>query len=541
MDLKYCSYDDPAPDIETLVNYLKSIEPTSINTAYRGQTREFSTLMPSALRDFVDDRVPRPWLEPEARSLPSDLTFLPICYPRDVVEFAAVLLKKHMWPLIPGFEDLRLDQSPFEISADERKLAIHTLRCEGIVVEIPPIVRSLGVPAKNGALDQVIRRLIGDNVAATPFGVIPGLGDFLCQQYGLTSGSLDCTLSVDVAAFFATHEAPEYLGPVSRRGIGVIYRFDIGASTSQQHDTADAPRVLRHSDVFAGLEDHHLTSRAAREAINLFMTDFGAFGERRVDLLKVPVGSIASSRVGRQQSVMLAPRLIWGARNGHEVSHFVWAEDLRTRPGFGAFYFEHKGAPSSHLHRNWLWPGVSDIFKTWLMVWMTGESPVYTATTKDGLWWTLNPTRPDLINCGYEFADGCKSNMNLAVYNRNTPNEQAAGDREARQARIGAIDQATSEIHDCFSQVVLGERVLVKRLADVITAARYTEHAERSAGFLAQNNRLNPLIRLTTEAGGLPSYGKAYLQGWDSVGRRRGPGGSREVHAISGGASRLFG
>lgn len=51
-----------------------------------------------------------------------------------------------------------------------------------------------------------------------------GIGNILCQQYGLSSDALDFTTDIEIAAFFATRKYPFY-NIIDSEDIGVIYRY----------------------------------------------------------------------------------------------------------------------------------------------------------------------------------------------------------------------------------------------------------------------------------------------------------------------------
>ncbi len=243
------------------------------------------------------------------------------------------------------------------------------------------------------------------------------LGSLISQQYGLQSGLLDATTSINVAAFFATHEAPEYhlVTPKSPESVGVIYRLPRSVEGSETHAvTADA------YGKYGSLVVHDLLQQfegdvTVSESLKLLRTCFELrhlpeSWERRYDLLEFPAGSVASSRIGRQKAAVIIPdqievlldnaflatadgRLIKNPNNRIQMS----IEDVSWRSGLRLFYFLHSDVdPCPDVRPSDLWPNDSDffllaltyLFKANLSCYLPGEGFVC-------------PERQDLVDPGF--------------------------------------------------------------------------------------------------------------------------------------------
>ncbi|MFL6335846.1 MAG: hypothetical protein ACJ754_21260 [Pyrinomonadaceae bacterium] len=179
----------------------------------------------------------------------------------------------------------------------------------------------------------------------------------------------------------------------------------------------------------------HCGHSAALEVVQDFLASMGSSDERDYDILQVPTGSVAMSRIGRQESLMIVPAVVVRQVEQQEEV-IVGVEDLRSRPGIGSFYFRHnpEDIVTTQLSRNWIWPSAGDVFKMWTTAMFLPRSPAWFGQMSDGVWVTI-PKRIDLIDTGYTFAEGCAVNPN---YLNTVSLDEARG--------IGR-DEATSEAH----------------------------------------------------------------------------------------------
>ncbi|KXU94131.1 hypothetical protein CR51_27030 [Caballeronia megalochromosomata] len=182
-------------------------------------------------------------------------------------------------------------------------------------------------------------------------------GELLSQQYGFSSGFLDASYSLRVAAFFATHKSPEFLVPlISSEEVGVIFRFKTARNGEIRRGWSELKKqqTVDYFDCYFELDKayaHHIRAEWV-PADDQFAPDFLSATIGNVDL--------QGSRVGRQESVMIVPHL---TSNGAVISG---VENLRHREGTSAFYFKHspESASMDRLSRNYLWPTFGDDFKT---------------------------------------------------------------------------------------------------------------------------------------------------------------------------------
>jgi len=285
-----------------------------------------------------------------------------------------------------------------------------------------------------------------------PFGYV--LGMTLAQQYGFASELLDFTADIKVAAFFATHDAPNYKFEgcaLSRRAgsdVGVVYRLP-SAAGAIRHDRVDSynyhtcPPQLHLKDVCIRFEDDSSPEMREQwvprlfheEAIGLvnaaiplrFMNAMqtedetthrplpqtegidrylalyyqdGTGNVRYYRLLNQAPGSFSRSRLGRQSAVMIVPdelRIAEKEPGQFESAVFQAVEDVSQREGFERFYFRHsERAPAlANVDREWLWPHEEDCFKLMISRVLDPSSQQY--------WFGDDPIpkRLDLVSPGY--------------------------------------------------------------------------------------------------------------------------------------------
>lgn len=175
------SKDNPARDINELVEYLE--ETHDKNIVYRGQSKDYDTLVPSFYRNKLSS----------TRYEASTNTTL------------------HQFDRFNHF--IQFDFSKASEVDIAKRIAMNHLMAE--------------------------------------FG--KSLGNVLSQQYGINSECLDVTSDPHVAAFFATHNWPEYKAVVESSHLGIIYRIHSMANTAN-----DEASILQHAGIEVALSAHYL-------------------------------------------------------------------------------------------------------------------------------------------------------------------------------------------------------------------------------------------------------------------------------------------
>ncbi len=358
----FATRDAPAADINTLLNHLKKEDTGAY--LYRGQTRDYGgPLLASIFRNTLD-----------------------------VSERG-------------GLEDL--------MKEDVRSMrSIGKIFVGNYVQDYPRSLVKLDAATKETeAHRDVIRQKF-----LNAFGFL--LGFTFAQHYGFKSEMLDVSTDVEVAAFFATHASPHYdlVGPDGPDKTGVIYRFarldtNIPASEFLQRTYYTAPGTLVCHELLKRFEAD-VTLQEAWESLRYYYELYRATGERKFDLLKLPRGMVASSRVGRQSAAVLihdeiqlvskSPSYGVGPIFGELQINvdqrqpvFQSFEDFNTREGTRAYYFRHGGArPEINLTAETLWPNKTDDLLLTIAYVLSGSFSHYVEPFGD------MPDRFDLVDPG---------------------------------------------------------------------------------------------------------------------------------------------
>lgn len=256
-------------------------------------------------------------------------------------------------------------------------------------------------------IDRYHRRMIRNFFFYYFFGFI--VGTALSQQYGISSDGLDATTSIDVAAFFATHDSSnDYLHPLNE-GIGIIYRipFESHGLTLERINSTDynsIPNIIDISSLLLTIENDNIPLHNMMHCFQSFCSNIES-GREKVCLSRfLPSGIINASRIGRQKAVIIYPDEIrkdqQGALSGVDgitKSQFRYIEDISARSHFDKFYFYHSGKMPNNfkITRNYLWPR-TDPF---LQIVCPGITAPYPLNMFRG---AILPYRLDLIDSGYD-------------------------------------------------------------------------------------------------------------------------------------------
>lgn len=288
----YTSGADAAPSLDALVAYLKAQDTGQF--LYRGQKRDFPRpLVPRIFRGLLD--------------------------PKDLYDSSC----------IPDFRSMRslgkLFVGNYAKSLAEQSRAPGPVRSQKLLFE-----RMLDV-----------------------WGYL--LGSTIAQHYGLGSGLLDATTDPSIAALFAAQKTA-----TEPNDCGVIYRFtrvDTGAdlNTLDNYSYWNAPGTIVPGELLASLEVD-ISLQDSWKALRYSYEMFKACCGRRWNLLRIPKGTVADSRLGRQKAAFIVPdefhlRLkeqqygvgpVFGElRLGEHPLVLQAIEDLSTREGTIQYYFRH--------------------------------------------------------------------------------------------------------------------------------------------------------------------------------------------------------
>lgn len=252
-------------------------------------------------------------------------------------------------------------------------------------------------------IDSFHKRRFRDELLVQMWGYT--LGTTFAQQFGLSSEGLDATKSLDVACFFATRDSADFLR-VPEDGIGVIYRFPFPVNMVAKQPLSaftfyNLPSIVDVEDVFYRFEYSELDEADAMSCILAYLSARLTYGAQSSDLLFVPAGFIASSRVRAQEAVIILPDEIREdlldrepGIGGIRFPKFRYIEDLKTRPGMTRFYFKHSGRGLNHQNsptREQLWPRDDFLLRS-LILMLAGSYRMRQAI----------PKRLDLIDGGYD-------------------------------------------------------------------------------------------------------------------------------------------
>jgi FRG domain len=363
MALPFTLPDAPAKDLDTLLDYLRaSDEPNRF--LYRGQPERYSDLLfPSIFRGVlnIERRYDRSF---NAHCLRSTGTYF----------FGNYRFDRELW------------LSRF--SQEERARIVQT---------------------------DVLRQRLLDT-----FGYL--LGSTLAQHYGLKSEMLDASTNLDVAAFFASHtwptwepmsiESQDHLSP------GVIYRIQrrdagIGREMASTVTYYTAPPTFVMWSFLQEFEAD-VEMSTALQSLRLFFEVFKSSGERHFELLKLPRGTVAASRVGRQAAAVVLPDELQiyaegpfygpGPAGGfgtigiyidHKEIMLQSIEDIGGRNDVDCFYFRHSlNHWLSGISASDLWPNQTDpllLIMAFLLSDQFSLFPEHRNDTTNPAWSVLDP------------------------------------------------------------------------------------------------------------------------------------------------------
>jgi hypothetical protein len=433
--MNYTNPSEPADNINILLEYLDTIDGANSDNrfAFRGQSNEYFfqigdeyktpfPLLPSKYRFHWDVTF-------DPQKIKHDFaghgdTFVKVNFPPKITEMVMFWIKTN------GFNQ------PYPIQCDLQPIeeSIHViLEALGVNYRNPPlhisnnnidywnpsepererfsrVLRGIFTELHGSSFDSrdlieelrsFVHRLTVEAMAGEMFFGSP-TSSFLCQQYGITSGYLDASLSKDIAAFFATHEAPFY-DKCKTDNCGIIYRFDISRHYSLAPSRSQTPAVLVGKELFLKFEKDGVEFADIHPNLEHFhgMVFEDRNNREKIDeILAVPTHSFANSRIGRQESVMLSAMQLANIRSdGCHVTEGI--EDISSRSGCAKFYFRHTATPprKGDINREWLWPNAEDVFLEWIRYQMSQARNVISTSRNDGYY--VLPKRLDLIDDGY--------------------------------------------------------------------------------------------------------------------------------------------
>lgn len=231
------------------------------------------------------------------------------------------------------------------------------------------------------------------------------LGTTIAQQYGLSSEGLDATKSLEVALFFAIHESRDFR-TIKTDGIGVIYRFlfplnDMASSPVRKYNYYTLPSIVDARDVIYRYETESLERAECRRCLDTYIGAHYIDGLRNPNLLFLPTGFYDSTRVSRQDAVIIFPDEIREdltdrkpGIGGIVFPKYRYIEDLSARDGVEKFYFRHSGnLPEgvANITREYLWPRDDALLETVVRI-ILSANPIRRQQAK----------RLDLVDVGFE-------------------------------------------------------------------------------------------------------------------------------------------
>jgi len=412
---RYTAVTDPADSIETLRIYLAAEDETG-RFVYRGQTKEYDApLLPSAFRGIL--RAPHPVETVDRSSIESEKR-LRRCGERFVGEYNRCFLsyadvmkpardagvgQAEVERIFHVYKRLLDDLSLTFAQTDERFVPWQTAVRQVLSAEEREIYMKNAVEWEV-RIDNYHRRLLRDEAFVQLFGY--ALGTTFAQQYGLSSEGLDATKSLDVAAFFATHDSSDFM-TVPDDGVGVVYRFPFPVNDVASRPLADLtyynlPPIVDVEDVFYRFEHERMHQEDSIGCMASYLMAAITYGLQSPDMVLLPKGFLEASRVHAQGAVILIPDEIREDEPGRRPSpsgivfpKYRYIEDLRSRPGVAHFYFRHTGRrpEKPSITRERLWPRDDFLLET-LVILMAASYPLRMRV----------PKRLDLIDGGYDRA-----------------------------------------------------------------------------------------------------------------------------------------
>lgn len=293
------------------------------------------------------------------------------------------------WPgaLVPSlYRPLTRSSSPFSYDGTDRLYASGTA-----FVEEEPVHISWGRLQPHEA-DQLRRHVLAAHELRHGLGYV--LAQIFAQQAGLWSEGLDVTSSIDVAAFFATHDCVGGRYVRVETGTGVIYRFTVqpramDIEALRRLDFYTCPTFLASEDIISlfaecdSLEDAigWLTDYRSESMLRISKDRETARLNRPLEYIRFPRGSVPCSRIARQRAGLLMPDMVlsefWSTTDVPAPRHKVaprtqpWIEDLSQRTGTTKHYFSHLSEyePGARLCREEVLPAsdiICDLLRAWL-------------------------------------------------------------------------------------------------------------------------------------------------------------------------------
>jgi hypothetical protein len=447
----YENPETPASSITELLKYLRDSAASSSGRvyAYRGQHKEYDLpLVPSLYRSFLDPR----FLNVTVPDAPPGFSrhVARIYIPENASELLEFLFKKKVLPHL-GVKEQEINEHllPFVEATYDSRWVEEFKRLSGVFEHdaLKTVDEVEFSRDKFGCIDLFHRVLMQHIAADLPYG--SPYADFLCQQYGVTSGFLDASLSPDVAAFFATHGAPTYQHPLSQ-GIGVLYRFDI--TSFKGVVGLSTPPYLVGEDLFSRFEHSSTKAIDVKDSLEDFHQDVLCSNPRNLDLLVVSEGSLRMSRIGRQGSVMLSPATVKEKEGGPTIG----IENLRHRPGAMAFYFQHRGVYDRALgiHRNHLWPFIGDVYKHWIAFPLLLDRVELTSFYGGEM--VKMPKRVDLIDPGYAVSNDVGLDLACLTVEGKAKNQGIGDKGNTRAERLGLVVQSVNELLEDKRRLTIG-------------------------------------------------------------------------------------
>jgi len=423
----YSTPETAAPSIREVVKFLR--EQDDGQYLYRGQVRDYpSPLAPSAYRNILASE---PIYDPTCPEYQHSLRKIGRRFAgRNHAQFFAEEVTRAFppEPLTGGNEEFELvrrlqNNRFFATSIAERGLE------RALGSALPPESwhkYSSRLPVWKKQIDSYHRIAIRNDAFLNAFGYV--LGSTLAQQYGLSSEALDVTTDLNVAVFYATHAFPTYalasaeIGEAGGSRTGVIYRFprpeaSVTKGALNSYNYYSAPGSIVVEDVLRLFEVPGCTLSSSLQSFREYHDLRRATGERDLGRLRLPQGSVANGRVGRQHAAVIIPdelrdeaapgllpdklgfgRLIMGEGQGAPV--LASLEDIRYREGVRAYFFRHAGvSPDPEFTAQDLWPNSTDALLRIVAHLLTGGFQVCDEEPY------VVPARVDLIDPGFGTID----------------------------------------------------------------------------------------------------------------------------------------
>jgi hypothetical protein len=270
-------------------------------------------------------------------------------------------------------------------------------------------LRRISTEAFNRALTTEQSRLRFDLLEYLITSLGRAVGNIIAQQYGITSEAIDVTSSIEVAAFFATHDYPSYqhFNGTADRPLGVIYRFpnftkvrDLGRIERCLEEMGHigrhgrevwferCPKLFELSGENRERAYRYLDQHEREDAI-LFsppmVVDYRALTEPLEEALKdawkLTPRWLQHTRLGRQVGGFVLPPVHWrcvlprkkqiieaeillrhdyyepGTAFREEI---VAIEDTMNFPGIETFFFKHSEDRAESMTKEYLWPSSQD-------------------------------------------------------------------------------------------------------------------------------------------------------------------------------------